>query len=187
MEQNAVRVWDPFVRIFHWSLVLSFTVAYLSGEELETLHNNAGYAVLGLVLLRVVWGFVGTRHARFRDFIYPPGVIKGFLQDTFRQRARRYLGHNPAGGAMIIVMLVSLVLTTVTGIAYYGIEDAAGPLAMLAGSPEWSKEMLEEVHEFFANLMVLLVVIHIIGVIVEGRLHQENLVKSMLNGRKRPE
>jgi cytochrome b len=187
MEQNAVRVWDPFIRIFHWSLVLSFTVAYLSGEELETLHNNAGYAVLGLVLLRLVWGFVGTRHARFRDFIYPPGVIKGFLRDTFRQRARRYLGHNPAGGAMIIVMLVSLVLTTVTGIAYYGIEDAAGPLAMLAGSAEWSKELLEEVHEFFANLMVLLVVIHIIGVVVEGRLHQENLVKSMLNGRKRPE
>jgi cytochrome b len=185
MERNEVRVWDPFVRIFHWSLVLSFTLAYLSGEELEALHNNAGYAVLGLVLLRVAWGFVGSQHARFRDFIYPRTVIKGFLQDTFRQRARRYLGHNPAGGAMIIVMLLSLVITTLTGIAYYGMEDSAGPLAMLAGSPEWSKEMLEELHEFFANLMVLLVVIHIIGVIVEGRLHHENLVRSMLNGRKR--
>jgi len=185
MEQNEVRVWDPFVRIFHWSLVLTFTVAYLSGEELEVLHNNAGYAVLGLVLLRIVWGFVGTRHARFRDFIYPPAVVKGFLQDTLRQRARRYLGHNPAGGAMIVVMLLSLIVTTVTGIAYYGIEDSAGPLAMLAGSPEWAGEMLEEVHEFFANLMVLLVVVHIIGVIMEGRLHQENLVRSMLNGRKR--
>ena len=88
-------------------------------------------------------------------------------------------------GAMIIVMLLSLVITSLTGIAYYGIEDSAGPLAMLAGSSEWSKEMLEEVHEFFANLMVLLVVVHIVGVIVEGRLHRENLVKSMLNGRKR--
>ena len=185
MEQDEVRVWDPFVRIFHWSLVLTFTLAYVTGEDLEVLHNNAGYAVLGLVLLRIVWGFVGTRYARFRDFIYSPATVQGFLRDTLRQRAKRYLGHNPAGGAMIIVMLLSLVITTMTGIAFYGIEDGAGPLAMLAGSPEWAEEMLEEVHEFFANLMVLLVVVHIIGVIVESRLHHENLVKAMWNGRKR--
>ncbi len=86
---------------------------------------------------------------------------------------------------MVVVMLLCLLVTTVTGIAFYGIEDGAGPLAMLAGSPEWSKEMLEEVHEFFANLMVLLVAVHIIGVIVESRLHHENLVKAMFNGRKR--
>ncbi len=185
MEQNEVRVWDPFVRIFHWSLVLTFTVAYISGEELKVLHNNAGYAVLGLVLLRIVWGFIGTRHARFRDFVYPPAEVQGFLRDTLRQRAKRYLGHNPAGGAMVIVMLLSLLITSLTGIAFYGIEAGAGPLAMLAGSPEWAREMLEEVHEFFANLMVLVVVVHIIGVIVESRLQHENLVKSMWNGRKR--
>ena len=184
MEHNEVRVWDPFVRIFHWLLVLSFTVAYVSGEELVVLHNNAGYAVLGLVLLRTLWGFIGTRHARFRDFVYPPATIKAFLQDTFHQRARRYLGHNPAGGAMVILMILSLVATSLTGIAFYGIEAGAGPLAVLAGSPEWTKEMLEEVHEFFANLMVLLVLVHIIGVIVESRLHHENLVKAMFTGRK---
>ena len=185
MEQNEVRVWDPFVRIFHWSLVLTFTVAYITGEDLEILHNNTGYAVAGLVLLRIVWGFVGTRHARFSDFVYPPAEVRGFLRDTLRQRAQRYLGHNPAGGAMVVVMLLSLIITTLTGIAFYGVEDGAGPLAMLAGSPAWSREMLEEVHEFFANLMVLLVVVHIIGVIVESRLHHENLVKAMFNGRKR--
>jgi len=185
MEQNEVRVWDPFVRIFHWSLVLTFTVAYLTGEELEFLHNNTGYAVLGLVVLRIVWGFIGPRYARFRDFVYSPAEVRGFLRDTLGQRARRYLGHNPAGGAMIVVMLLSLLATTVTGIAYLGIEDGTGPLAMLAGSPEWAGEMLEEIHEFLANLMVLLVVVHIIGVIVESRLHHENLVKAMFNGRKR--
>ena len=185
MEQNEVRVWDPFVRIFHWSLVLTFTIAWLSGDELEVLHINAGYAVLGLVLLRIVWGFIGTHHARFRDFIYPPAEVKGFLQDTLMQRARRYLGHNPAGGAMIILMLLSLVITTVTGIAYYGIEDGAGPLAMLVGVPEAGGEMLEEVHEFFANLMVLLVVVHVIGVIFESQLHHESLIRAMLTGRKR--
>jgi len=185
MEQNEVRVWDPFVRIFHWSLVLTFTIAWLSGDELEVLHINAGYAVLGLVLLRIVWGFVGTHHARFRDFIYPPAEVKGFLKDTVMQRARRYLGHNPAGGMMIILMLVSLVITTVTGIAYYGIEDGAGPLAMLAGIPETGEEMLEEVHEFFANLMVLLVVVHVIGVVIESQFHHESLIRAMLTGRKR--
>jgi len=185
MEQNEVKVWDPFVRIFHWSLVLTFTVAYITGEDLEILHNNTGYAVAGLVLLRIVWGFVGTRHARFSDFVYPPAEVRGFLRDTLRQQAQRYLGHNPAGGAMVVVMLLSLIITTLTGIAFYGVEDGAGPLAMLAGSPAWSREMLEEVHEFFANLMVLLVVVHIIGVIVESRLHHENLVKAMFNGRKR--
>ena len=185
MEQNEVRVWDPFVRIFHWSLVLTFTIAWLSGDELEVLHINAGYAVLGLVLLRIVWGFVGTHHARFRDFIYPPAEVKSFLKDTLMQRARRYLGHNPAGGMMIILMLVSLVITTVTGIAYYGIEDGAGPLAMLAGMPEAGEEVLEEVHEFFANLMVLLVVVHVIGVIIESQFHHESLIRAMLTGRKR--
>ena len=185
MEQNEVRVWDPFVRIFHWSLVLTFTIAWLSGDELEVLHINAGYAVLGLVLLRIAWGFIGTHHARFRNFVYPPAEVKGFLRDTLMQRARRYLGHNPAGGAMIILMLLSLVITTVTGIACYGVEDGAGPLAMLMGVPEAGGEMLEEVHEFFANLMVLLVVVHVIGVIIESQLHQESLIRAMLTGRKR--
>lgn len=185
MEQNEVRVWDPFVRIFHWSLVLTFTIAWLSGDEFKALHSNAGYAVLGLVLLRIVWGFIGTHHARFRDFVYPPAEVKGFLRDTLMQRARRYLGHNPAGGVMIILMLVSLVITTVTGIAYYGIEDGAGPLALLAGMPEAGEEMLEEVHEFFASLMVLLVVVHVIGVIIESQFHHESLIRAMLTGRKR--
>jgi cytochrome b len=185
MEQNEVKVWDPFVRIFHWSLALTFTIAWLSGDEFEVLHINAGYAVLGLVLLRIVWGFIGTRHARFRNFIYPPAEVKGFLRDTLMQRARRYLGHNPAGGAMIILMLLSLVITTATGIACYGIEDGAGPLAMLVGVPEAGGEMLEEVHEFFANLMIMLVVVHVIGVLIESQLHHESLIRAMLTGRKR--
>ena len=185
MQQNEVRVWDPFVRIFHWSLVPGFTLAWISGEELEVLHNYAGYFVLGLVLLRVGWGFVGTRHARFRDFTYPPRTVAGFLRDTLGRRARRYLGHNPAGGAMVILMLAVLVITCLTGIAYYGMAQGAGPLAVLAGATEGTREALEEVHEFAANLMVLLVAVHIIGVVVESRLHRENLVAAMFSGRKR--
>ena len=179
-----VRVWDLFVRIFHWSLVLAFTVAWLSGEELGTLHAYAGYAVFGLVMLRLVWGFIGSRYARFSDFTNPPAVVKGFIGDTLRRRARRYLGHNPAGGAMIILMLLSLLLVSLTGFAIYGIEEGSGPLAMLAGSSGALEEVFEETHEFLASLMVLLVVIHMAGVVVESLLHRENLVKAMFTGRK---
>jgi len=184
MEQSDVKVWDPFVRIFHWSLVLTFAVAWLSGEGIESLHAWAGYAVFGLVLLRLVWGFIGTRYARFSDFIYPPATVKAFVGDTLQLRARRYLGHNPAGGAMIILMLLCLVLVSVTGIALYGIEAGAGPLALLAGSSGGLEEVFEEVHEVFASLMVLLVVIHVAGVVVEGLVHRDNLVKAMFTGRK---
>ena len=184
MEQTDVRVWDSFVRIFHWSLVLTFTVAWLSGEELEVLHAWAGYAVFGLVLLRVVWGVIGTRHARFSDFVYPPAAVKTFLGDTLQLRARRYLGHNPAGGAMIVLMLLCLVLVSVTGVAVYGIEEGAGPLAMLAGSSAALEEVFEEMHELFASLMLLLIVIHVAGVVVESLIHRDNLVKAMVTGRK---
>ena len=185
MEQGEVRVWDPFVRIFHWLLVLLFTLAYFTGEDLLSLHVYAGYAVFGLILLRMLWGVVGTPHARFSDFVYRPSRVISFVKDTLALRARRYLGHNPAGGAMILLMLVSLLLVSVSGVAIYGIEKGAGPLAMLGGSGEFLEDALEEVHEFFANFMVLLVVVHIAGVIAESLIHRENLVKAMLTGRKR--
>jgi cytochrome b len=185
MEQGEVRVWDPFVRVFHWLLALLFTLAYVTGEDWLNLHVNTGYAVFGLVLLRVLWGVVGTPHARFGDFVYRPGAVAAYMKDTLALRARRYLGHNPAGGAMIVLMLASLVAVSVSGFAAYGIEKGAGPLAMLGGSGEFLEEALEEVHEFFANFMVLLVLVHVAGVIAESLIHRENLVKAMLTGRKR--
>ena len=185
MERGEVRVWDPFVRIFHWLLVLLFTLAYVTGEDWLSLHVYAGYAVFGLVLLRVLWGIMGTPHARFGDFVYRPSRVIAFIKDTLARRARRYLGHNPAGGAMILLMLISLLLVSVTGFAVYGIEKGAGPLAMLGGSGEFLEDVFEEVHEFFANFMVLLVVVHVAGVIAESLIHRENLVTAMVNGRKR--
>ena len=185
MEQGEVRVWDPFVRIFHWLLVLLFTLAYVTGEKPLSLHVYAGYIVFGLVLLRLLWGVVGTPHARFGDFVYRPSRVLAYLKDTLGLRARRYLGHNPAGGAMILLMLASLLLVSVSGFAVYGIEKGAGPLAVLSGSSESLEKVLEEVHEFFANLTVLLVAVHIAGVVVESLIHRENLVKAMLTGRKR--
>lgn len=185
-SNNITKVWDPFVRIFHWTLVLSFFIAYITEEDFLTIHSFAGYAILALLLLRIVWGLIGTRHARFSDFIYSPQTIKAFIKDTFSFKAKRYLGHNPAGGAMILLMLISLLITTATGLAVYGLEEQAGPLASWFTQKEslWG-EVFEEVHEFFANFTLFLVFIHVAGVIVEGFIHKENLVKSMIDGNKR--
>ena len=185
-EQKTVKVWDPFVRIFHWALVLSFFIAYITEEDYLGIHTYAGYIVLALISLRIVWGMVGTRHARFTDFIYSPATIKQFLKETFQFRAKRYLGHNPAGGAMIILMLLSLFITTFTGLAVYGAEEHAGPLASwFSQADHFWEDFYKESHEFFANFTVLLIVIHVAGVIVESMIHKENLVKAMIDGKKK--
>lgn len=183
---DAVKVWDPFVRVFHWTLVLSFFVAYITEEDFLVIHSFAGYTVLTLLLLRIIWGLVGTRHARFSDFIYSPKTIKEFIKGTVSFRAKRYLGHNPAGGAMILLMIISLLVTTLTGIAVYGLEEQAGPLASWFTQKEsLMGEIFEEVHEFSANFTLFLVFIHVAGVIVESFIHKENLVQSMIDGNKR--
>jgi cytochrome b len=109
------RVWDPFVRIFHWSLVALFTVSFLTGDEIERLHIVAGYAIIGLLGLRIVWGFVGPRHARFSDFVRPPAESLDYMRKAIRRRAPRRLGHNPAGAIMVITLLTVLIAISATG------------------------------------------------------------------------
>ncbi|MEW6645813.1 MAG: cytochrome b/b6 domain-containing protein [Pseudomonadota bacterium] len=181
-----VKVWDPLVRVFHWSLVTAFAVAYITEDHYLGLHTQAGYTIIGLVLFRLVWGVIGTRHARFSDFVRGPGAVRDYLKRLLHKRPAHYLGHNPAGGWMVITLLVALLLTTLSGLLTYGIgENAAGPFAALAGNPEgFMSEAMEEVHEFLAHFTVLLVFVHIAGVVVSGWLHHENLVRAMLTGRK---
>ncbi|MBT8440163.1 MAG: cytochrome B [Gammaproteobacteria bacterium] len=184
-HSNKIKVWDPLVRFFHWSLVAAFLIAYLTEEELLLAHTWAGYMVLALVLIRVVWGFVGTQYARFSDFLYKPATIIQFLKDTMSLKAKRYFGHNPAGGAMVVVLLVILIATAGSGILLLGAEDQSGPAATFFEQNRyfWA-EILEELHEFFANFSILLVVVHIAGVLVESLIHGENLVSAMLTGLK---
>jgi len=183
--RKTVTVWDPLVRLFHWSLVSAFFIAYFTEDDLLDLHVYAGYFIAGLLTFRLIWGFVGSRHARFSDFVKRPGEVWRYLKSIVTRHPKRYLGHNPAGGAMVIALLVSLLLTTVSGIAIYGAGESAGPLAAsLSGIGDFWADALEETHEFFANATLALVFFHVLGVLMASFQHQENLVKAMVDGRK---
>jgi cytochrome b len=184
-QQAQIRVWDPLVRFFHWSLASAFLIAFITEDDFMTVHSWAGYLILSLLLVRMIWGFVGTRHARFSDFVYRPATIKAFLKDTLFLRAKRYIGHNPAGGAMVILLMLSLFITAGSGMLLFGAAEQSGPLAQwfVQSGSSWA-DPLEEVHEFFANFSMLLVVIHVGGVIVESLIHRENLVSAMISGFK---
>jgi len=183
---KLVRVWDPLVRMFHWGLAGSFAIAFLTEDDLLALHVWAGYLILGLIFIRVLWGFVGTRHARWSDFVKQPTEIFTYLKATIRSRAARYLGHNPAGGAMVVALMLSVTLTGLSGLAVYGAQELSGPMApLLSGLSEGWAHALEDIHEVVANLTLLLVLLHLAGVALASLQHRENLVRAMITGLKR--
>jgi cytochrome b len=168
---DPVKVWDPFVRIFHWSLVALLALAWVS-EDLQALHQPIGYAILSLVVLRIGWGFVGPRHARFNDFVRSPTVTLTYARGLLTGTAPRLLGHTPLGALMVLALLASLLTTGASGwLMTTGAFRAAG----------W----LEELHEGLASLTLALVGAHVVGVLAMSILHGENLVAAMISGRKR--
>jgi len=183
---HEVRVWDPLVRLFHWSLVGAFATAFIVEDDLLGVHVLAGYLVLGLIAIRLVWGVIGTRHARFTDFVRGPRQVMAYIGDALRLRAPRHLGHNPAGGAMVVALLVLVSATGLCGLALYGAQELSGPLApLMSGLPPVWGEGLEETHEVLANLTLAFIVAHVAGVLFSSLAHRENLVRAMVNGRKR--
>jgi len=210
MSTSKIRVWDPFVRVFHWSLVTCFFIAYLSGEEESMVHIYAGYVVIALVLSRIIWGFIGTKYARFKQFWYSLSSVLKYLKELASGQPHHYTGHNPAAAWMIFALLACLIMTSISGLKVYGVEGY-GPLAGSSVLPpavstdfrliknahakdshrrghddDELEEVWEEIHEFFANLTLLLVFVHIAGAIVASRVHGENLIKAMLTGSKNP-
>ena len=181
---SRVYVWDPFVRLFHWTLVVAFTVAYLTEDPL-IVHVWAGYVVGMLLVVRVVWGFLGSPHARFSDFLFTPAVTLRYVRNLVLFRSdERHLGHSPGGGYMVILLLAFLAATVVTGLIVYGGEQQAGPLAGMF--TEETGEAVEEWHELFANITLALIFIHIAAVILASFAYRENLVRAMVTGYKRP-
>jgi cytochrome b len=131
-EKKALRVWEPLIRIGHWTLVLAFFTAYFTEDDFMSLHVWAGYVVGVYLLTRIVWGFVGGKYARFSNFIYSPNQIMGYIKNLIATKPQHYIGHNPAGGAMVIALLLSLSATTLTGLKLYAVEDNKGPFALSA-------------------------------------------------------
>lgn len=192
-----IRVWDPLVRVLHWGLVFAFALAWLTAEESEGLHELAGYAVLALIAMRLVWGFVGSRYARFRQFIRGPGTFAAYLREAIRGREARYIGHNPAGAVMIVALLLTMSATALTGwlmaepsgqAMLPTLPQAAGPAVADEDEDNGAQEgdrALEEVHETLANSMLVLIALHVAGVAVASYRHRENLIRSMITGKKR--
>lgn len=217
LRAGWVRVWDPFVRAAHWSIVLAFTIAYVA-EEPIALHVWAGYVVGLFAVARILWGFIGPQYARFSDFVTWPWTGLAYLFALFGRKAERHLGHSPAGGLMVIALLAGLLAVTYTGLQLYALADGAGPLSSFVakapvverpagqaqrtppagverrfdereGGDSFSPEVrsAREMHEVVANLTLLLVILHIAGVLVASWAHHENLIKAMFDGQKRAE
>lgn len=167
---DKIRVWDLPVRVFHWLLAGSFGVAYLVAEsdQLRNLHVMLGYTATGLILFRIIWGFVGSRFARFSSFAFSPGAAIGYLRSLPKQ-PQHYIGHTPAGSYAIYAILLAGLATGFTGYM---------TLASIGG------ESLEEVHEVCANVWLGLVIVHIAGVFISSWVHRENLVRAMITGYK---
>lgn len=210
---KEIHVWDLLVRVFHWSLVLTFFISYLSDDD-SLVHIYSGYAVLGLIVFRLIWGFIGSKNARFSNFLNSPSKVIEYLKGLISGKPQHYKGHNPAAGWMVIALLISLFVTTVSGLKVYAVEEGKGPLANITtefsvissaiadddekdddeygsrgekvGDNE-GDEFWEELHEVSANFTLMLVFLHVFGVIVSSKLHKENLVKAMITGKKKLE
>lgn len=172
---HKILVWDLPTRVFHWLLVVSFAGAYLTAESerLQIIHLTFGYTLAGLIVFRLIWGILGTRHAQFRNFL--PSINKSWqyaLSLIGKAQAPHYVGHNPLGALAIYALLLLGIAVSVTGYAY--LQEMGG---------EW----MEEGHEVIANMMLTLVGLHIVGVVISSVVHQENLIRGMINGHKKGE
>ena len=171
-QAARVFVWDVPVRVFHWLLAAAFAGALLTAESerLRVTHVRLGYAIAGLVLFRIVWGFAGSRYARFSSFVTGPSAVWRYLRAVPTARPEHHVGHNPAGAAVILALLGLALTTGLTG--WLGYEELAG---------EW----VTEAHELAAYAMLALVGVHVAGVLLASLRHRENLVAAMVTGWKR--
>jgi cytochrome b len=168
---KRILVWDVPTRVFHWLLVLSFSGAFLTAESerYRDIHVVLGYTLLGLIAFRLLWGFFGTRYARFRSFLFKPVEIAAYFFSLLKGKPAHYAGHNPLGSVAIWLLLGLGIASGVTGVMVF--EEIGG-------------DVLEELHEQVSNAMLAVVLLHIAGVLVSSVLHRENLVRSMISGFK---
>lgn len=172
MNADRVKVWDPLVRTFHWSLVFSVATTWLTAEDFRVVHEWGGYVVLALVAVRLLWGLVGSRYARFSQFVRGVKPVTTYARLVITGRAPRYIGHNPLGGWMMIALLLVLAALGTTG-------------WMMSLDAFFGNARLETLHKTLANGLLAMIVLHVAGAVVTGVKHGENLVRAMVTGVKR--
>lgn len=169
---GSLRVWDPLVRIGHWTLVASVAVAWFTRVGGDEWHQIAGYVALAVVAIRVIWGCFGSRYARFADFVRGPRDTLAYAKQTLSGREPRYLGHNPLGGWMILALLVTVTVT-------------AGSGWLFTTDRFWGVPWVDALHRTSTNVLLALIAAHVAGVLYASFRHRENLIGAMFHGRKR--
>ncbi len=169
--QTQPRIWDPLIRIFHWSVAAGFLLNFTLAEEGETLHEWIGYYILAALLVRVCWGFIGPRNARFSDFFPRKAAVKAHLGELAHGEIKKHEGHSALGGLMIIALMSGLLLVGLTG-------------WLTTTDMFWGESWMEEIHEFFANATLMLVLMHVAAVLLFSLLGPSNLIRQMWTGRR---
>ncbi|SLN09912.1 hypothetical protein PEL8287_00119 [Roseovarius litorisediminis] len=168
---KSYKIWDPLVRVFHWSLVAGFTANALILDDDSKIHEWVGYAIVALVLLRTLWGFVGPDSAQFTSFTPGKAEVIGQISDIATRRRRTHLGHSPLGALMIFNILASMLLIGLTG-------------HLMTTDIFWGVEWVEEAHEVFVHWAELSIIAHIAAVLWESRRTGVNLPRAMITGVK---
>jgi cytochrome b len=172
LVSRTVAVWDLPLRLWHWILAISVLIAWFTPTVYDGVHRIVGYAVIGLLAFRLLWGFMGSRYSRFRMLGVRLRVAPNYLWNLRRGMTGRYIGLNPAGSLMLVALLASLAVSTITGamsvtVTFFGV---------------W---WVEDIHHYSSDAVIVLVVLHVLGVLVMGILQRENLIRAMITGRKR--
>ncbi len=170
----TVRVWDPIVRLFHWSLAFAFFANYFVTEEGESWHRWIGYFAVAWICARIVWGFVGHGAARWSDFWPTPTRVKAHVQALLAGRDVHRLGHSPLGALVMILMMAAMLGLGATGFMLEEIDRF------------WGEEWLESLHGFIADGLACLVALHLLAAAVESIRLRDNLPLSMITGRRKP-
>ena len=171
-SRHTILVWDALVRVLHWSLVLTVGAAWFTRHSPGRWHEWLGYFTLAIVVARTIWGFIGSGHASFVSFVRPASVTVAYARAVFSRQETRFVGHNPLGAWMVIGLLTMVALVGLTGWLY-------------TTDRYWGVAWVEELHSTLSDILFLFVALHLLGVVFTSARHRENLVASMLHGRKR--
>lgn len=173
-QPDKLRIWDLPVRLLHWMLVASIAAAWFTSDQTGPLHEYIGYAAVGVVAARLLWGFVGNRYARFSGFVVGARPTLAYARQVIQGRAPRHLGHNPLGGAMVVALLSCVALVAFSG-------------WLMTTDLLWGYAWPVLIHETLAWTLVALIAAHVGGVLFTSWHQRENLVGAMVTGDKRPE